>query len=193
MHAAATKLRASLEALAGEPGLEAAEYPEVLKLRHLDHLTEDGAWAPKQEESAYAMNAYGAVFVEVRIDPIIRMPRVSRCVGAYSVGRIINPRTARSQAIGGIVWGLGQALLEESRVDPRTGRFVAQGFGGYHVPANADVPDIDVMFAEEFDAHASTLGARGVGEIGTIGVGAAVANAVYHATGIRVRDVPIRI
>ena len=193
VHAAATKLRASLEALAGEPGLEAAEYPEVLKLRHLDHLTEDGAWAPKQEESAYAMNAYGAVFVEVRIDPIIRMPRVSRCVGAYSVGRIINPRTARSQAIGGIVWGLGQALLEESRVDPRTGRFVAQGFGGYHVPANADVPDIDVMFAEEFDAHASTLGARGVGEIGTIGVGAAVANAVYHATGVRVRDVPIRI
>ncbi len=193
VHAAATKLRASLEALAGEPGLEAAEYPEVLKLRHLDHLTEDGAWAPKQEESAYAMNAYGAVFVEVRIDPIIRMPRVSRCVGAYSVGRIINPRTARSQAIGGIVWGLGQALLEESPVDPRTGRFVAQGFGGYHVPANADVPDIDVMFAEEFDAHASTLGARGVGEIGTIGVGAAVANAVYHATGVRVRDVPIRI
>ncbi len=193
VHAAATKLRAALETLAGEPGLQPAEYPEVLKLRQLDHLTEDGAWAPKPEESAYAMNAYGAVFVEVRLDPVILMPRVTRCVGAYSVGRIINPRTARSQAIGGIVWGIGQALLEESRVDPRTGRFVAKGFGGYHVPVNDDVPDIDVMFAEEFDRHASTLGARGVGEIGTIGVGAAVANAVYHATGVRVRDVPIRI
>ena len=193
VHAAATKLRASLEALAGEPGLEPAEYPEVLKLRQLDQLSEDGTWAPKPAEGAYAMNAYGAIFVEVRIDPIIRIPRVSRCVGAYSVGRIINPRTARSQAIGGIVWGLGQALLEESRVDPRTGRFVATGFGGYHVPSNADVPDVDVLFAEEFDPHASTLGARGVGEIGTIGVGGAVANAVYHATGVRVRDVPIRI
>ena len=84
-------------------------------------------------------------------------------------------------------------MLEESRVDPRTGRFVATGFGGYHVPANADVPDVDVLFAEEFDPHARTLGARGVGEIGTIGVGGAVANAVYHATGVRVRDVPIRI
>ena len=193
VHAAATKLRASLEALAGEPGLEPAEYSEVLKLRQLDHVTEDGSWAPSPTESGYAMNAYGAIFVEVRIDPIVRMPRVSRCVGAYSVGRIINPRTARSQAIGGIIWGLGQALLEESRVDPATGRFVAKGFGGYHVPANADVADVEVMFAEEFDRHASTLGARGVGEIGTIGVGAAVANAVYHATGVRVRDVPIRI
>jgi xanthine dehydrogenase YagR molybdenum-binding subunit len=193
VHAAATKLRASLEALAGEPGLEPAEYSEVLKLRQLDHLAEDGSWAPKPEESAYAMNAYGAIFVEVRIDPVLKAPRVTRCVGAYSVGRIINPRTARSQAIGGIVWGIGQALLEESRVDPVSGRFVAKGFGGYHVPTNADVPEIEVIFADEFDAHASTLGARGVGEIGTIGVGAAVANAVYHATGIRVRDVPIRI
>ena len=83
--------------------------------------------------------------------------------------------------------------VEESRVDAATGRFVVKGFGGYHVPTNADVPDVEVMFAEEFDPHASTLGARGVGEIGTIGVGAAVANAVYHATGVRVRDVPIRI
>ncbi len=193
VHAAATKLRAALETLAGEPGLEPAEYSEVLKLRQLDHLTEDGSWAPKPEESAYGMNAYGAIFVEVRLDPVIMMPRVTRSVGAYSVGRIINPRTARSQAIGGIIWGIGQALLEESRVDPKTGRFVAKGFGGYHVPANADVPDIEVLFAEEFDRHASTIGARGVGEIGTIGVGAAVANAVYHATGVRVRDVPIRI
>lgn len=193
VHAAATKLRASLEALAGEPGLEPAEYPEVLKLRQLDQLAEVGSWAPKQEEKAFAMNAYGAVFVEVRLDPIVRVPRVSRCVGAYSVGRIINPRTARSQAVGGIVWGIGQALLEESRVDPVSGRFIAEGFGGYRVPCNADVPDIEVMFAEEFDAHASALGARGVGEIGTIGVGAAVANAVYHATGIRSREVPVRI
>ena len=139
------------------------------------------------------MHAYGAVFVEVVIAPLDPVPRVTRCVGAFSVGRIINPRTARSQAIGGMIWGLGQALLEASPVDPVLGRFVAKGFGGYQVPVNADVPAVDALFADEFDPHASPIGARGVGEIGTIGVGAAVANAVFNATGIRVRDLPIRV
>jgi xanthine dehydrogenase YagR molybdenum-binding subunit len=192
-HQAATQLKQRIEALAAEPGLEPREYPEVLALHRLEQVVETATWAPKSEENAYAMNAYGAVFVEVRLDRRIPVPRVTRCVGVYSVGRIINPTTARSQAIGGILWGIGQALLEESRIDGPSGRFVPQGFGGYHVPGNADSPPVEVEFAEEYDPQASLLGARGVGEIGTIGVGAAVANAVFNATGVRVRQLPIRI
>lgn len=165
----------------------------MLALRQLEAVAELGSWAPKREENAYAMNAYGAVFVEVLIDPLLPVPRVARCVGAYSVGRIINPVGARSQIVGGIVWGIGQALLEDSRFDPTTARFLAKSLSSYHVPVSADVPPIEVLFAEEHDSQASELGARGVGEIGTIGVGAAVANAVYHATGRRVRDLPIRV
>ena len=190
---AALGLKGRMEQLAGEPHLRFEEFGEVLKLRQLDHLAEEASWAPKREEGAFAMNAYGAVFVEVRIDPELPIPRVSRCVGAYSVGRIVNPVGARSQIIGGITWGIGQALLEDSRFDPTTGRFLAHGFGSYHIPVNADVPPIDVLFADEHDPHASALGARGVGEIGTIGVGAAIANAVWHATGRRVRILPILV
>ncbi|MCC7134565.1 MAG: xanthine dehydrogenase family protein molybdopterin-binding subunit, partial [Gemmatimonadales bacterium] len=148
-------------------------------------------WAPRRQDAAWAMNAYGAVFVEVRVDPRFPMPRVTRALGVYSAGRIINPITARSQAIGGMIWGIGQALLEESRVDPNTGRFVAKGFGGYRVPTHADVGAVEALFVPEFDPHASPLGARGVGEIGTIGIGAAVANAVFNATGLRVRRLPV--
>jgi len=190
---AALKLKTNLESLAGEPGLTAAEYPEVLALRQLEEVAETASWAPNRGESDFAMNAYGAIFVEVRIDPLIPAPRVTRCVGAYSVGRIINPLGARGQVASGIVWGLGQALLEDSRFDATSARFLARSLTSYHVPVSADVPTIEVSFAEEHDPHASLLGARGVGEIGTIGVGAAVANAVHHATGRRIRDLPIRI
>ena len=138
------------------------------------------------------MFAFGAVFVEVRIDQDLRVPRVSRCLGAYSVGRVMNPVLARSQVTGGMIWGIGQALLERSDVDA-TGRYVSQDLAGYLVPTQADVPDLEVHFVEEVDLNANPLGARGVGEIGAVGVGAAVANAVYHATGIRVREVPVRV
>lgn len=188
---AALKLKARLDTLAGEPGLEAREYPDLLALHRLDRVSEEGSWAPRRQDAAWAMNAYGAVFVEVRVDPRFPMPRVTRALGVYSAGRIINPITARSQAIGGMIWGIGQALLEESRVDPNTGRFVAKGFGGYRVPTHADVGAVEALFVPEFDPHASPLGARGVGEIGTIGIGAAVANAVFNATGLRVRRLPV--
>jgi xanthine dehydrogenase YagR molybdenum-binding subunit len=190
---AAVKLRQKLDTLANEPGLRSDEYAELLMVSRLDRVTEEATWAPARDEGDYAMNAYGAVFVEVRIDPDLPVPRVSRCVGAYSIGRVMNLPGARSQAIGGLTWGIGQALLEDSGMDPVLGRFVGKSLSAYHVPVQADVPEIDVIFADEFDPHASALGARGVGEIGTIGVGAAVANAVYHATGIRVRDLPIRV
>jgi xanthine dehydrogenase YagR molybdenum-binding subunit len=193
VQAAAVKLRRKLEELAGEPGLAAHEYGEVLALRRLERVAESASWAPTREQKAWAMNAYGAVFAEVEVDGELPVPRVTRVVGAYSVGRIINPLTARSQVVGGIVWGIGQALLERSPLDPASGRFVNQSLSGYRVPVAADVPSIEVLFSDELDPHASPLGARGVGEIGTIGIGAAIANAVFHATGVRVRELPIRV
>jgi xanthine dehydrogenase YagR molybdenum-binding subunit len=139
------------------------------------------------------MHAFGAVFVEVRVDRDIPIPRIGRVVGAYSVGRVINPVLARSQIAGGIAWGIGQALLESSPLDPVLGRFVAKSLSSYRIPVSADVPPIDVIFAEEHDPEASPLGVRGVGEIGAIGIGAAIANAVFNATGVRLREVPIRV
>jgi xanthine dehydrogenase YagR molybdenum-binding subunit len=119
--------------------------------------------------------------------------RVSRFVGAYDAGKIINPGTARSQAIGGIIWGIGQALLEQSETDPRTGRFLHRNYSGYLVPTNADVPDLDVVFAGEFDPEASPLGTKGLGELTAVSVAPVIVNAVYHATGKRVRDLPVTI
>jgi xanthine dehydrogenase YagR molybdenum-binding subunit len=137
------------------------------------------------------MFGFGAVFVEVRVDASLGTVRVRRTVGVYSAGRIVNPKTATSQMTGGMIWGIGQALLERSEVDARLGRFVSKNLAGYLVPANLDVGHLEAHFVEEYDRHASAIGARGIGELGATGVAAAIANAVYHATGIRVRDLPI--
>jgi xanthine dehydrogenase YagR molybdenum-binding subunit len=137
------------------------------------------------------MHTFGAVFVEVRVDEELRIPRLSRCVGVYSAGRIINPKTARSQMLGGMIWGLGQALLEQSTMDHTLGCYLSKNLSGYLVPVNADVPELEVYFVDEVDAHASVLGAKGIGELGAVGVGPAIANAIWHATGIRVRELPI--
>jgi xanthine dehydrogenase YagR molybdenum-binding subunit len=145
------------------------------------------------ETAQYAMHSFGAVFAEVRIDEDLGEIRVPRIVTAHEVGRILNAKTARSQIAGGVVWGIGQALLEETLVDPRTGRYVNADLAEYHVPVNADVGTIDVDFVEEPDAHVNPIGVKGAGEIGITGVGAAIANAVYHATGVRVRDLPITL
>ncbi len=119
---------------------------------------------------------------------------MGRCVAGYSAGRILNPRTARSQMIGGIIWGYGRAMLEDSVVDPRYGRFVSKNLSGVMLPINADIPrDIDIFFAEEHDPVASKTGARGIGELGEVGVAAAITNAIYHATGKRIRSLPVHI
>lgn len=152
-------------------------------------VSADGSYAP--EDTGYSIRAFGAVFAEVRVDADLRTPRVSRITGVYSAGRIINEKTARSQMTGGMVWGIGQALLEQSVPDPALGRFVSKNLAGYLVPVNADVPDLDTHFVDEYDEHAGLLGAKGIGELASAGVGPAIANAVFHATGIRVRKVPI--
>jgi xanthine dehydrogenase YagR molybdenum-binding subunit len=144
------------------------------------------------EDPRWSMHTWGAVFVEMRVDEDFLIPRLTRAVGVYSAGRIINPKTAASQMTGGMVWGTGQALLEESAMDPVLGRYLSKNLAGYLVPVNLDIPDLHVEFVDEFDAHASPLGARGIGELGATGMAAAIANAVFHATGVRVRRLPIR-
>ena len=157
---------------------------------------EDGAFSESGQDDhpdleKYSAHSYGAQFVEVRVDADTYEVRVPRVVGVFSVGRIINPRTARSQLMGGIVWGLSMALHEHSVVDHAFGHVVTQDLADYHVPSHADIVDIDVSWLDEEDLHANVLGAKGIGEIGITGTAAAVANAVYDATGIRARDLPI--
>lgn len=140
-----------------------------------------------------AIFSFAAVFAEVRVDEDLGQVRLRRLVGAYDAGRIVNPKLARSQAIGGMIWGTGQALMERSETDPAFGRFLHRNYSGYLVPTNADIPELDVLFCGQFDEEASPLGAKGLGELTAVPVGPAIANAVYHATGKRVRDLPITI
>jgi xanthine dehydrogenase YagR molybdenum-binding subunit len=133
------------------------------------------------------------VFAEVQVDPELGIIRVPRVVARYDVGRLLNAKTGRSQLLGGIVMGIGMALMEESVLDERYGRIVNANLAEYHVPTNADVGMIDVGVVDDADPYIDALGARGIGEIGITGVAAAIANAVYHATGVRVRDLPITL
>ena len=141
----------------------------------------------------YSRHAHSAVFAEVKIDEDLGTVHVTRVVSAVAAGRILNPKTARSQILGGIVWGIGMALEEETVMDHAFGRFMTHNLADYHVPVNADVHDIDVILVEEHDEVVNPLGVKGLGEIGLVGVAAAVANAVFHATGKRVRDLPITL
>ncbi|HEX4766261.1 MAG TPA: xanthine dehydrogenase family protein molybdopterin-binding subunit [Lichenihabitans sp.] len=137
--------------------------------------------------------AFGAQFVEVRVHARTREIRVPRIVGAFAAGRILNPRTARSQFMGGMIWGIGSALHEETAIDTNAARYVNTNLADYLVPVNADVVDVDVIMVPEEDHLVNPIGVKGIGEIGIVGTSAAVANAVYHATGQRVRDLPLRI
>jgi xanthine dehydrogenase YagR molybdenum-binding subunit len=141
----------------------------------------------------HAHNTHSAIFAEVRVDEEIGVIRVTRVVEAVASGRILNAKTAHSQIMGSVVWGIGMALHEETVVDHRFGRIMNANIAEYHVPVNADIQEIEVIFVDERDAIINPLGVKGLGEIGIIGVAAAIANAVYHATGKRVRDLPITI
>jgi xanthine dehydrogenase YagR molybdenum-binding subunit len=169
-------------------------YAELLSRNGLSTLVAEADYDPVEEaQGPKAIFSFAAVFAEVRVDPELGLVRLSRFVGAYDAGRIINPKTARSQAIGGIIWGVGQALLEQSETDPVLGRFLHRNCSGYLVPTHADIPELETLFVGEFDEEASPLGAKGLGELTAVSVAPAIANAVYHATGKRVRDLPITI
>lgn len=161
--------------------------------RHGKPVEANAKAEPGNESSQYSMHAFGAVFVEVQVDEALCEIRVPRVVGVYGVGNLLNEKTAHSQLMGGIVWGLGMALLEETVFDKRNGRAVNGNLAEYHVPVNADIGNIDVHVVHEDDPHVNPLGAKGIGEIGITGVAAAVANAVWHATGKRVRDLPLTL
>jgi xanthine dehydrogenase YagR molybdenum-binding subunit len=146
---------------------------------------------PEQDSEAYSAHSFGAVFAEVAVDETLGMARVRRVVGVYDVGTLLNAKTGISQLIGGVVWGVGLALHEETHVDPTNGRCVNNNLAEYHVPVNADIGEIDVSVVGIPDIKFDPLGARGIGEIGITGAGAAIANAIYHATGKRVRTAPV--
>ena len=149
--------------------------------------------APGSERQQYSMHSFGAVFAEVRVDRDLGEIRVPRIVGAYGAGRILNAKLAHSQLVGGVVWGVGMALEEETIVDRKTGRYLNADLAEYHVPVNADIGQLDVSFVDEDDKVVNPIGVKGIGEIGITGVAAALANAVYNATGVRVRDLPITL
>ena len=156
-------------------------------------VEKQGDASPKKERSNYSLATHQAVFAEVRVDKDLGSVRVTRLVHAVAAGRIINPKTARSQILGAGVWGIGMALEEETMADKNLGRFMNHNLAEYHVAVNKDTPFVDVIFVDETDDVASQLGAKGLGEIGICGTAAAIANAVYHATGTRVRELPITL
>jgi len=179
-------------ALKSDPS-RSESYADILQRNRMDSIEATVDSNPGDEESKFSMHAFCADFVELRVDADLGAVRVSRVVSACGAGRIMNEKTAVSQFIGGIVGGLGQALFEETVMDHRLGRFVNANLGEYHVPVNADVPSIHSFFVEERDDHVNPLGTKGIGELAYAGVAAAVANAVFHATGKRIRRLPITL
>ncbi|MDB5096789.1 MAG: acylaldehyde oxidase [Cyanobacteria bacterium RYN_339] len=177
---------------ADQPGV-GETMQSVLARAQKPHLEAERSSKPGEETQHYGMHAWGAQFAEVRVDAELGMVRVTRLVGAFAGGRILNPKTARSQLLGGMVMGIGMALLEEVVRDPRQGRVLNGSLEGYMVPVNADVPALEVILVPEDDPHVNPLGIKGLGELGIVGAGAAIANAVFHATGKRVRGLPITL
>jgi xanthine dehydrogenase YagR molybdenum-binding subunit len=179
--------------LATDPA-RAVSFPEAMRAGGVDRIEAEETAAPDQSvKRNYAANAHSAVFAEVKVDEQLGVVRVTRIVNAVAAGRILNPKTARSQILGGVVMGLGMALEEETLTDHRLGRYMNRNLGEYHVPVNADIHDIDVIFVAEQEDKLNPLGVKGVGEIGIVGAAAAIGNAIYHATGKRIRELPITI
>lgn len=167
-------------------------YADILARAGRTEITVDAEAPPPTEASQWSMHSTSAMFAEVRINAVTGEARVSRMLGSFDCGRILNPKTARSQFRGGMIMGIGLALTEETLFDPRTGRIMNPSLAEYHVPVHLDVPEIDVIWTDIPDPH-TPMGARGIGEIGITGVGAAIANAIYNATGKRVRSLPITL
>jgi len=171
---------------------QAMTITDAMRQGVVERVERERTYNPQPDEK-YSSNTHQAVFAEVKVDEQLGVIRVTRIVNAVAAGRIINTKTAHSQIMGAAVWGIGMALHEETLIDHSLGRIMNADFAGYHVPVNADVHDIQVIFVDEPDDIINPLGVKGLGEIGIVGVAAAIANAVYHATGKRVRDLPITL
>jgi xanthine dehydrogenase YagR molybdenum-binding subunit len=164
---------------------------DIMRLGAVDRIDQEKTYNPSND-IARAHNTHSAIFAEVKVDEQLGVIRVTRVVSAIAAGRILNTKTASSQILGGVVWGIGMALHEEALIDHGVGRIMNANIAEYHVPVHADIHDIRVIFVDEPD-DSNPLGIKGLGEIGIVGVAAAIANAVYHATGKRVRDLPITL
>ncbi|MEP7007715.1 MAG: xanthine dehydrogenase family protein molybdopterin-binding subunit [Sphingomonas bacterium] len=175
-HAIAGNRRVALDALVGDAPLVAT-----------------GKISQGRNARSFSQAAHGAQFAEVAVNAVSGAVRVRRMLGVFEAGRILNAKTARSQAIGGMIWGIGYALMEGAELDTRYGQFVNHDLGEYHVPVHADVPHLDVHFIEDIDRHANPIGVKGLGELTISGAGAAVTNAIYNACGVRVRDFPMTL
>lgn len=186
-----TALKEKFIQVAGNSGGEAPDYVKILKDHSLPYIELTHESGRSQNSSKYSSHAFCTHFVEVRVHPQTGMVKVKRVVSAVDGGKILNPITARSQIIGGVVWGIGMALMEEGVLDHRYGKYVNSNLGDYHVATNADVPQIEVIFIDKKDPVTNPMGSKGIGEVSIVGVAAAVANAVFNATGKRVRDLPI--
>lgn len=209
VHAAAEKVAKRF----GKTMPAKSELPAAFKKLGVNHIEEYAEWAPPGappeavgglykgqlgggEEDAKPkppMFAFGAEFVEVRIHRLTREIRVPRMTGAFAAGRIVNPRTARSQYLGGMIWGMALGLMEETELDELRARYVNDNLADYLIPVNADVPQVEIILVPETDTKVNPLGVKGIGELANIGTPAAISNAVYHATGKRIRDLPIRM
>ena len=190
---AGSAVKLAAEALRGQLGSEPKGYADAVKRYAAQTISAEATAARVPEARDYSFHGFGAQFCEVHVDPELRTIRVARWTGAFAVGKPLNAKTLRSQLQGGIVWGIGMGLLEETVMDPRYGRFLNSNLAEYHVPVNRDVPEIEVIVVPEEDRFVSPLGAKGAGEIGITGAAAALGNAIYHATGKRVRDLPITL
>jgi xanthine dehydrogenase YagR molybdenum-binding subunit len=166
-------------------------YLDVIQRSGQPRIIAQAEAQPDEAGKKYAMYAFGAQFAEVRVDADLGQLRVSRLIGCFAAGKILNPKTARSQLLGGMAWGVSLALYENALLDKKLGRWVNNNLAEYHVPTNMDIADLQALWVEEKDTEVNPLGVKGIGEIGITGAGAAIANAVFHATGIRVRDLPI--
>ena len=193
VRAACLTLRTKLDDLARKEGGDAGDPVGLLRRAGLDRLDAEGSTKPGEEQKTHSTYGFGAVFAEVRVDPDLGTIRVPRIIGAYDAGRVVNPKLAHSQCIGGMVGGLGMALLEEANWDPRYGRVVNANLGEYHVPACADIIELDALFVPGEDTIMNPLGVKGLAELGLCGVAPAIANAVWHATSRRVRELPITL
>ena len=188
---ACAKATSELQAKTNRQWFKEPSVAELMEAANLNEYQTQADAKQGPDAQKYSCHAFNANFAEVWVNASTGMVRVARHVAVTGAGRIMNAKTARSQIIGGCVWGIGMALTEESILDPRWGNFVTRTFADYHIPANLDVGTIDVAFISEEDKVVNTLGIKGIGEVGIVGVAAAIANAVFNATGKRVRDLPI--
>jgi xanthine dehydrogenase YagR molybdenum-binding subunit len=165
----------------------------LAQLAGRDGMQAAGSIEPGDLKKKFSQQSYGAQFAEVGVDADTGEVRIRRMLGVFTAGRVLNAKTARSQAIGGMVFGVGAALEEALQLDTRIGYFVNRDLAEYHVPVHADIPEIDAIFLPELDPTTNPLKSKGIGELGICGAGAAVANAVYNACGVRVRDYPLTL